>query len=38
MMLRYSFGMEKEANLIEDAINKTIDAGYRTYDIYRALP
>ncbi len=33
MMLRYSFGLEEEANTIEDAIRKTLDAGRRTPDI-----
>jgi len=33
MMLRYSFGLEKEAQAVEDAINDVLDDGYRTYDI-----
>lgn len=33
MMLRYSFNMIKEADAIEEAVNKTLDAGYRTGDI-----
>ncbi len=33
MMLRYSFGMEEEADSIENAISKVLDDGYRTGDI-----
>lgn len=33
MMLRYSFGMAKEADAIEAAVNKALDDGYRTGDI-----
>ena len=33
MMLRYSFDMEKEADSIENAVSKVLDAGYRTADI-----
>ncbi|NLK28028.1 MAG: 3-isopropylmalate dehydrogenase [Clostridiales bacterium] len=33
MMLRYSFGLEKEADAIENAIKKVLDKGYRTQDI-----
>ncbi len=33
MMLRYSFNLEKEAKLIEDAVVKVLDKGYRTGDI-----
>ncbi|WNF35957.1 3-isopropylmalate dehydrogenase [Bacillaceae bacterium IKA-2] len=33
MMLRYSFLMEAEADIIESAIKKVLDAGYRTGDI-----
>ena len=33
MMLRYSFNLEKEAQSIEDAVNKVLDKGYRTMDI-----
>ena len=32
MMLKYSFGLEKEANCIDEAIEKTVQT-YRTYDI-----
>lgn len=35
MMLRYSFNMAKEANDIEAAVNKALDEGYRTGDIYK---
>ena len=34
LMLRYSFNMIEEADIIERAINKTIDRGYRTEDIF----
>jgi 3-isopropylmalate dehydrogenase len=33
MMLRYSFGLEKEAKNIEQAVNKVLDDGLRTKDI-----
>jgi 3-isopropylmalate dehydrogenase len=33
MMLRYSFSLEKEAALIEAAVNKVLDDGLRTKDI-----
>lgn len=33
MMLRYSFGLPKEANAVETAVNLTLEEGYRTYDI-----
>jgi 3-isopropylmalate dehydrogenase len=33
MMLRYSFNLEKEANLIEKAILTALEKGYRTQDI-----
>jgi len=35
LMLRYSFNMEKHATQIEQAIIKTLEAGYRTGDIYQ---
>ena len=35
MMLRYSFDMEEEASSIENAVNKALDMGYRTSDIYK---
>ena len=35
MMLRYSFDMMDEADAIEAAVNKALDAGYRTPDIYK---
>ena len=34
MMLRYSFGLTDEPNAIEKAVNKVLEAGYRTKDIY----
>jgi 3-isopropylmalate dehydrogenase len=33
MMLRYSFGLEKEAAAVEAAVNAVLDAGLRTRDI-----
>ena len=33
MMLRYSFGLEKEANDIENAVRRFLADGYRTKDI-----
>ncbi|MDR1445323.1 MAG: 3-isopropylmalate dehydrogenase [Treponema sp.] len=33
MMLRYSLGLEKEAGLIEKAVNRVLDEGLRTRDI-----
>jgi 3-isopropylmalate dehydrogenase len=33
MMLRYSCGLDKEAALIEKAVEETLSEGYRTYDI-----
>lgn len=35
MMLRYSFDMKDEADAIEAAVNKALDMGYRTPDIYK---
>jgi 3-isopropylmalate dehydrogenase len=35
LMLRFSFGLEREANAIELAVEDTLRAGYRTADIYR---
>lgn len=35
MMLKYSFGLEKEAKAIDDAVMKVLDDGYRTEDIYQ---
>ena len=35
MMLRYSFDMKDEADAIEAAVNKALDDGYRTPDIYK---
>src|SRR5690606_19889425 len=33
MMLKVSFGLEEEAAVIEKAVNKVLDAGFRTGDI-----
>ncbi len=33
MMLRYSFNLEKEATIIEKAVQETLSAGFRTSDI-----
>jgi 3-isopropylmalate dehydrogenase len=33
MMLQYSFGLDAIAKKIDDAVRKTIAAGYRTRDI-----
>jgi 3-isopropylmalate dehydrogenase len=33
MMLRYSFGLEKEAAAVEAAVNAVLAAGLRTADI-----
>ncbi len=35
MLLRYSFDMMKEADAIEAAVNKALDDGFRTPDIYK---
>ncbi|GAA0732440.1 3-isopropylmalate dehydrogenase [Clostridium oceanicum] len=35
MMLKYSFGMEKEARDIEKAVETVLNKGYRTSDIYK---
>lgn len=34
MMLRYSFGLEKEALAVEKAVDEVLDEGYRTADIW----
>lgn len=36
MMLRYSFGCLKEADLVEEAVRRTLADGYRTADLARA--
>ena len=36
MMLRYTFGREEEAVVIENAVTKVLEAGYRTGDIMGA--
>ncbi len=33
LLLRYSFSMDKEAKIIENAVTKTLDNGFRTRDI-----
>ena len=33
MMLRYSLGLNKEAEAVENAVNSALEEGYRTYDI-----
>ena len=33
-MLRYSFNMHDKASLIEQAIVKTLEEGFRTQDLY----
>jgi len=33
MMLRYSFGLMKEAQALESAVDTVLQDGYRTYDI-----
>jgi 3-isopropylmalate dehydrogenase len=33
-MLRYSFDLSAEADAIEKAVEKTLEDGYRTADIY----
>ncbi len=33
MMLRYSFALEKEADVVEKAVEDALNEGYRTYDI-----
>jgi len=32
-MLRYSFGLTREAQTIETAVDEVLQEGYRTYDI-----
>ena len=33
MMVHYSFGLAEEARAVEDAVEKVLEKGYRTYDI-----
>jgi 3-isopropylmalate dehydrogenase len=33
MMLRHSFGLDKEARVVEEAVEGVLSQGYRTYDI-----
>ena len=35
MMLRYSFNLRKEADCVEEAVNRALKEGYRTSDIAR---
>ncbi|MBE5844191.1 MAG: 3-isopropylmalate dehydrogenase [Butyrivibrio sp.] len=35
MMLKYSFGLDKEAQAIENAVKKTLEDGFRTGDLVR---
>ncbi|WEG11427.1 3-isopropylmalate dehydrogenase [Pullulanibacillus sp. KACC 23026] len=37
MMLRYSFQMVQEAEVIEAAINQVLQEGYRTFDLYQGV-
>lgn len=37
MMLRYSFGMVEAADALDAAVEKTLNDGYRTGDIYQGL-
>jgi 3-isopropylmalate dehydrogenase len=37
MMLRYSFGMVEAADALDAAVEKTLNAGYRTGDIFQGL-
>jgi len=34
MMLKYSFNLVEEGNVIEEAVNSVLEKGYRTADIY----
>jgi len=34
MMLRYSFDMDREASAVEKAVQKTLEDGFRTHDIF----
>ena len=34
MMMRYTFGLTEEADAVEKAVSKVLDASYRTADIY----
>ena len=35
MMLKYSFGLDKESDAIEKAVQMTLEDGYRTGDLVR---
>ena len=34
MLLKYSFELEREADLINQAVSKTLEEGFRTKDIF----
>ncbi len=36
MMLRYTFGLQEEADCIENAVKSVLKAGYRTPDLYQS--
>jgi 3-isopropylmalate dehydrogenase len=36
LMLRYAFRLEQEANVVEDAVERVVNAGYRTGDLREA--
>jgi 3-isopropylmalate dehydrogenase len=38
MMLLYSFGLSKESEAIVSAVNKVLEAGYRTADLAHGSP
>lgn len=38
MMLKYSFGLMAEADMITDAVDKVLEAGYRTADLSHGAP
>lgn len=38
MMLRYSFDLDKEADMVEQAVHKVLKEGYRTIDIMPQTP
>ena len=38
MMLRYTFGLEQEADAVETAVQKVLQTGYRTPDLHRGEP
>ena len=38
MMLLYSFDLKKESDAIVNAVNKTLEQGFRTFDLTRTSP